>query len=149
VSNLLHGTSHGRSLAIFDYRYTIGRGKQTRTLHTTVLHIQFDGSPLPHFALRAESVWDKIAATFGSHDIDFDTHPQFSRKYLLRSDDDAAIRDVFTPPILEYFEAHPGLNIEAWNQTLLFYRLGKRVKPDEINTFLSDGLSLLTLFSRA
>jgi hypothetical protein len=149
VSNLLHGTSHDRSLAIFDYRYTIGRGKQTRTLHTTVMQVQFDGPALPHFWLRAESVWDKIASKFGSHDIDFDTHPQFSRKYLLRGDNEVAVRAVFTPTVLEYFEAHPGLNIEAWGQSLLFYRLGKHVKPDEVNDFLADGLSLLGLFNRA
>jgi hypothetical protein len=149
VSNLLQGTSHGRSLAIFDYRYTTGSGKHAHTWHTTVLHIQFDGPPLPHFALRAENIWDKITSKFGGHDIDFETHPAFSGKYLLRGDNDADIRAVFTPTILEYFEAHAGLNVEAWGQTLLFYRLGKRVKPEEVNAFLADGLSLLALFNRA
>lgn len=149
VSNLLQGTSDNRALAIFDYQYTTGSGKHRHTWHTTVLQIQFDGPELPQFSLRAESLWDKIASKFGSHDIDFDTHPTFSKKYVLRGENEPNIRAVFTPPILDYFEAHPGLNIEAWGQTLLFYRLGKHVKPEEVNAFLADGLALLSLFNRA
>lgn len=149
AANLIHGTSHDRGLAIFDYRYTTGSGKHAHTWHTTVFQVQFDGPALPRFSLRAENLLDKIASKFGSHDIDFDSHPQFSRKYLLRGENEPEVRSVFTVPILEYFEARPGLNIEAWEQTLLFYRLGKRVKPEEINNFLADGLTLLALFNRA
>lgn len=149
ISNLLHGTSNDRALAIFDYQFTTGSGKHAHTWHTTVMQIQFDGPELPRFSLCQESVWHKIGGLFGKNDIDFDTHPKFSRRHLLRGDDESAIREVFTPDILDYYEAHPGLNTEVCGNTLLFYRQGKKVKPHNVGPFLADGLALLPLFNRA
>jgi hypothetical protein len=147
VFNLMQGASGDRGLAIFDYQFVTGSGKSTKTWRYTVLCIQFDGQAAPTFSLRPENFGDKIISWFRSSDIDFDTHPTFSKRYLLRGDDEAAVRALFTPPVLEYFEDRKALCAEAMGQTLLVYRLG-RVPPQNIGTHLGDGLELLSLINR-
>jgi hypothetical protein len=144
---MLHGTSGARALVIFDFYYVTGSGKHAQTWQTTALKIQFEGTELPYFSLRPEGIWDKVTDWYGHQDIDFDTHPAFSRKYHLRGDDEAQIRAVFTPQVLGYFEAHPGLNLEAYGRTIMFYRLGKRVSPKDIRDFLASGLELMPLLT--
>ena len=147
VLNLMQGAADERGLAIFDYQFVTGSGKSAKTWHYTVLCIRFDGQPAPTFSLRPENLGDKILGWFRSHDIDFDTHPTFSKRYVLYGEDEIAVRNLFTPTVLEYFEERKSLSAEAIGQTLLVYRLG-RVPPEDIGAHLGDGLELLSLISR-
>jgi hypothetical protein len=104
---------------------------------------------MPGFLLRPEGTWDKISKWFGSADIDFNTRSQFSRSYVLRGEDEQAIRAIFADPLLEYFEQHPGLSIEGTGNTLLVYRLGKCVPPAGVSQFLSIAFELQSLFYAA
>ena len=64
-------------------------------------------------------------------DIDFDTHPAFSASYFLNAQDDAAARALFRREVLDYFERHPGLHVEGNGDTLLLYRSGRMLGPEE------------------
>ena len=82
----MRGSNEGREIAVFDYQYVTGYGKsRKRTVCSTVACLRSDGPPLPGFTLRPEGTWDKISSWFGGADIDFDTHPKFSRSFVLRS----------------------------------------------------------------
>jgi hypothetical protein len=144
--NLMRGSNEGREIAVFDYQYVRGHGKNRRTVCSTVACLRSDGPPLPGFLLRPEGAWDKISNLFGGADIDFDTHPKFSRSFVLCSQSESAVRALFTPWVLEYFEQHPGISAEGSNDTVLFYRHGKRVPPEGVNEFLADAFELLSLF---
>jgi hypothetical protein len=48
--------------------------------------------------------------------------------------------------VLEYFEQRSGISAEGSNDTLLFYRLRKRVPPEGVNQFLADAFESLSLF---
>ena len=144
--NLMRGSNEGREIAVFDYQYVTGHGKSRRTVCSTVASLRSDGPPLPGFTLRPEGTWDKISSWFKSADIDFDTHPKFSRSFVLRGENDSAVRTLFTPAVLEYFEQHPGISAEGSNDTLLFYRHGKHVPPEGVNQFLADAFESLSLF---
>jgi len=146
VSNLLRGSSGGREVDIFEYRYTTGSGKSTHHWRQSVIRFRLDGAALPAFSLRPEHVWHKIGAWFGYQDIDFDAYPAFSRKYLLRGNDENAIRDLFTNEVLAYYEQHAGLSTEGAGDTLLFYRHSRRVPPEKLRGFIEEGLKVLTLF---
>jgi hypothetical protein len=144
--NLMRGSSEGREIAVFDYQYVKGYGRSRRVISSTVACLRSDGPPLPSFLLRPKGAWDKISNVFGGADIGFDTHPNFSRSFVLRSQRESAVRTLFTPQVLEYFEQHPGISAEASNDTLLFYRNGKRVPPDGVSQFLADALETQSLF---
>src|SRR6476620_446543 len=132
IMNLMRGSNEGREIAVFDYQYVTGHGKSRRTVSSTVACLRSEGTALPGFTLRPEGTWDKLSSVFGRADIDFDAHPKFSRSFVLDGEDESAVRTFFTPPVLEYFEQHPGISAEGSNDTLLFYRQGKQVPPEGV-----------------
>jgi len=146
--NVMSGLADEIEITIFDYRYTIGAGKHQHTHNQTVVLLKSAVLDVPPFSLKPQNVLHNIGKAFGYQDIDFDSHPAFSRKYLLRSADELAIREVFTADILEYYEARPGLSTEAGGDRLLFFRASKKVKPEDLPTFLKDGFHIYTLFKR-
>ena len=145
MSNLLRGRAGGIELNIFDYRYTTGSGKSQRTWNETVFAARCQEMDLPQFSMRPETVWSKIGTWFGFKDIDFDSHPTFSRTYYLKGADEEEIRKIFRPEVLEYFEAHAGLNVEGLGDVIL-YHTTKRRKPEQIRAFMTDGFAILKLF---
>jgi hypothetical protein len=82
---------------------------------------------------------------FGFQDIDFDEHPVFSKKYLLRGRNVPAIRELFTEEVLTFYEGVDGVSTEANGNRLLYYRHGKRIKPLEIRDFLEEGFKALAV----
>jgi hypothetical protein len=148
IRNLLRGTVRDSNVAIFDYRYTVGGGKHQQTHDQTVISLQLQGRSLPAFSMRPEHVWHKLGSMMGYQDIDFDTNPVFSKQYLLRGPDDAAIRSVFTSRVLMFFESEPGLCVEADGRTLIVYRHSVRAKPEVLRESVEKGIQIAGLFQR-
>ncbi len=98
---------------------------------------------IPDFVLAPENLFHKIGQAFGYQDIDFESHPDFSKRYLLRGPDEAAIRAAFAPAALSYLEQHVGWHVEVKDETAAVYRAGKRVKPEDLPTFLEDARAIL------
>ena len=144
--NLLRGRTQDLEVAIFDFRYITGSGKHSHTWNQTVIAFQFDGPALPTFSLRPENIGHRISAWFGYQDINFDSHRNFSRKYLLRGSDENAIRALFTANVLDFYEDKHGLSTEGSGNTLLFYRHAKKVRPEAIRTLMEEGFGILSLF---
>jgi hypothetical protein len=145
--NLLRGEASGLEVAIFDYSYTVGAGKHQQTWNQTVVCFHLPDADLPQFSLRPESIWHKIGQWFGYQDINFDSHPAFSKNYLLRGGDEEAIRELFTPDVLEFYEGQTGLSTEGGGSRLLYYRHGKRGDPKDARSLLEQGFKVLALFS--
>jgi hypothetical protein len=148
VTNLLRGRSNNLEVAIFDYRFVTGSGKHKHTWNQTVISFRFDGPALPTFSLRPENFGHKIGKWFGYQDINFESHPDFSRKYLVRGSQEQAIRELFTTKVLDYYQDKSGLSTEGSGNTLLFYRHAKRVQPPAIRSFMEEGFEVLLLFHR-
>jgi hypothetical protein len=145
LRNLMRGKSRSIEAAIFDYSYVIGGGRSSRTVRQSVISFQSDALSLPYFTLGSKSFWNKMDSLLGRHNIEFETHPEFSNKYLLRGSDADAVRTIFTDQVLDYFEQTPGWSVEGAANRLLLYKLSKRVPPPEIAAFLEDGLKVLSL----
>jgi len=144
--NIMSGVAQGINVRIFDYRYTTGSGKNSHTYYQTVIAFETDSLNVPVFRLTPESVFHKIGTAFGMQDIDFDSHPEFSRRYLLKGEDEDGIRAMFTPSVLSFFEEHEKLCVEGNRQRLLVYRASRRVKPELWQSFLQEGFGILALF---
>ena len=145
VRNIMNGTANDIAVTIMDYQYTTGGGKNSHTRKQTVIAFQSSLLHLPSFALRPEHLFHKIGKAFGYQDIDFDAHPTFSKRYLLRGADEDAIRATFTDEVLSYYDQSKGLSTEADGDTLLFYRPSKRVKPKDIQSLLAQGFAVFGL----
>lgn len=146
VRNLLRGQAGGLEVSIFDYSYVTGHGKHRHTWRQTVLAFDIDDADLPAFSLRPETMFHKVGQWFGYKDIDFETHAEFSRKYLLRSSEEEAVRGLFDDRVLEYYESNPNVCTEGRGGRLVYYRALKRIDPSEVRTFLEEGFRVLALF---
>ncbi len=146
AKNLLNGSVKAIDVTIFDYRYTIGSGKNSHTRSQTVILFKSNLLHLPLFTLRPENLFHKIGKAFGYQDIDMESHPAFSDKYLLRSKDEQACRELFTENILEYYDQHQGLSTEGGGDRILFYRASKKVRPEGMQSFLEEGIQVFSLF---
>ncbi|MCK5157349.1 MAG: hypothetical protein KAQ69_13055 [Spirochaetales bacterium] len=146
VSNVMNGRVNETDISIFDYRYITGSGKNSHTWRQTVILFQSSQQQLPSFVLRPENVFHKIGSTFGYKDINFDSHPTFSKQYLLRGTDEKAIRKTFRNKVLAYFDEHNKLSTEGDGDKLLFYRHSKRVSPQNVKIFQEEGFRVLKLF---
>ena len=148
IRNLLRGTVRDSNISIFDYQYTVGVGKHRHTWSQTVISLQLQGRNLPAFTMRPENVFHKLGSMMGYQDIDFEINPVFSKKYLLRGPDDAAIRSVFTSRVLMFFESEPGLCVEADGRKLIVFRHSVRAKPETLRESVEKGVQIAGLFQR-
>ena len=150
IINVLRGKTADLDMAIFDYRYTTGGGKSQQTHTQTVLCFNSDALFVTPFVMRPETFWQRIGMSLlGGQDIDFDSHPDFSKKFLLRGDDEDAIRATFTPEILEHFEILPGISVEGDGNLLIYYRNGTIIATDKVRGFMEEGFDTLTLFTKS
>lgn len=137
VSNLIEGDSGDVTLRIFDYKFTTGSGKQTRHLVQTIASLKSSQLNIPSLTIHPEGFLSRVGSKMGFQDIDFDSHPTFSKMFVLKGDNEEAIRNFLTPAALEYFEAHQGISLEASGDTLFFYNPNRRIKPEEIKDLLA------------
>lgn len=134
--------------ALFEYRYTVGGGKNSHTYRQTVMAFELPRRTLPAFELRPEGVFHKIGAAFGYQDIDLENMPEFSKLYLLRGADEGEIRRTFHHDVAYHFEKHPGWSVEAEGGWIVVYRLGKRVKPEALREFVQDADQIASVLGR-
>lgn len=143
IRNFFAGEMDGMRAAVFDYSYTVGSGKHQQTWNQTVVYLDAGTLDLPSFSLRPENVFHRIATVFGYQDIDLQSRPDFSRKYLLRGPDEGAVRAAFQDDVMEFYEQRPKCCSEAQGQQLFFWRAGKIVPPEQVPALIDEGRHLL------
>lgn len=149
IKNMLWGTTQSLSVAIFDYEYVTGQGKHRKFHQQTVIRLLVPDFDVPTFAMRPESFLHRIGKFFGIQDINFESHPEFSRQYLLQGEDVEGIRDLFTEEILDYFEEVSGYCVEGSGQRIVLYEAGKRSEPEHVRDVLERGFEVLNVFKSA
>ena len=146
ITNMLHGESNDVELAVLDYRYTVGSGKNSHTYRQSVVYFRTPVPTLPKFAVRPEGFFHKIGGAFGYQDIDFESHPEFSRSYLLRGADEEAIRELFDEKRISFFESQKKICVEGGGDQLIFYRQRNRIDPEKVEELMQEGFQVLGLF---
>ncbi len=142
ISNMIYGETEDVVMGVFDYRYTIGSGKNSHTHRQSVAFFRSPDLHLPVFDMRPQSIFHGIGKVFGYQDIDFDSHPAFSKAFLLRGPNETAIRAAFRPEILMLFEKKQGVCVEGRQNDLVFYRHSKRVKPEQVKELMNEGFQI-------
>ncbi len=145
LRNLVIGDAGEIVIAIFDYQYTVGGGKNSQTWRQTVASLQSAALQLPAFTMRPESLFDRLGAVFGSQDIDIETDPVFSRMFVLKSDHENQVRKLFDESLLDFFKRKQGISVEATTGQLIMYYSAKRVKPHLLKSFLQEAYEVYGL----
>jgi hypothetical protein len=142
LTNLMTSPGGDPRAVVFDYTYTTGGGKSQQTHRQTVIYAVSDQLRLPTFSLRPQHFLHTIGKAFGYQDIDIEHRPTFSEMFLLRGDNEAAVRAAFNERATEFFEQRRGVCAAGTGRELLYWRAGKRAHPDEIETLMTEGLEL-------
>lgn len=137
TKNLMVGKWGGFDLKVLDYSYVTGGGKNSHTWSQTVAVFTTKRN-FPTFEMRPEGILERIGDFFTGGDIDFESHPDFSRRFVLRGAMPEKVRKLFSPALLTFCE---GLPSEKWHaegcaSELIFYRSDQSVDPDQIEAFL-------------
>ncbi|HTH46369.1 MAG TPA: hypothetical protein VMB21_02555 [Candidatus Limnocylindria bacterium] len=97
------------------------------------------GLLLPRFGLEPEGIVDKL---LDRPDVDFESHPEFSRRYRLWGMSELTLRTLFRPALLDFFSERPGWSLEAQGGWLLLCRKDSLVSAEELPVFVRDVLEL-------
>ena len=170
---VLVGDVNGVRLTLADYIFHRGT-RRSKTKEATLLTIQKSSLNLPPFTLMP-SGWliDSLSSRVGYRDINFDSHPQFSKQYLLRAFDEGdqgneisrfeeasssafkeggneqLVRELFSNELLDVLETNSGVSLEGrGNQFILRRFNNQRVPADDLTAFVELGVKVLSLLAR-
>ncbi len=148
-NNIMIGKKDGINWTIFDYMYTVGYGKSQKTYNQTIGVAKIENLSIPQFSLGPENFFHKIGEKFGMQDIDFPEKPEFSKKFLLKGENENAIRELFTNEPIRMFEQFPRpFMMEGLGNSILIYRSLRRIKPEELIQFIDESSGLIKAFRK-
>jgi hypothetical protein len=139
--NVLRGEAHGLETMVFDYHDTLRVGTYTYRLQLSVVHFFKASANWPDFRLRPRH----RSEVPGSSDIAFEDDPEFSKRYVLQSENAEATRALFNDDVREFFAGRPGVWVEAAGPRLI-YSTGKMLDPAQLQAFLAEGFEVLNVF---
>ncbi len=145
--NLLRGSVAGLDTVIADR--TTGSGKSTST--STIAAFKF-ANPLPNFMLCGESFLWHVAEKLGYSDIDIEGAPDFSRRFFLHGENEAAVRSLFKLEVTQAFEQwneKKAPSVYGSGQWLVICYLGRVIPPAELREFLQQCEVVAQGFRRA
>jgi carbonic anhydrase len=148
ITNAMYGETDGVKSALFDYEYVVGSGKNRTIYRQSVVYFESADLNLPFFSLRQENALYKLISAFGYQDIDFGNRPEFSKRYLLRGPDEAAVRGVFNDVVFAFYETNKGTSTDGGGNQLFVFRLAHRIAPLEAQSFVNWALQVKNLFGR-
>jgi hypothetical protein len=150
VSNVLEvARTDELNFVLFEYEFTVGYGKSQHTPHQTVGRMRAPLLKLPSFLLFPETLFSKIGVMFGRTDVNFPDSPDFSDQYILRGQDEPALRAIFSPALRNALTPLDHLTIEGADDVLFIFRMGRRVKPDDLLARIEEDKKILALFFEA
>ena len=130
---------------VFDYSYTTGvTNDSLNTTSQTVAAFRLPGRNIPSFELTPEGLLQRAASVFGYQDIDFENAPEFSKRFVLRGEDEAATRAFFTPSILAALVSLTNVKytVEAVGSSVAVYRPKVVVPGKRLSGFLADAAAI-------
>jgi hypothetical protein len=115
----------------FHYQTESSDGKKTTT-HTHLLSYVILESPFlgaPDLFIRGEGFFDRIASAIGFDDIDFES-VEFSRKFIVKSNDKRFAYDVVSPAMMEFMLATTPPTVDFQRGVCCLYH-GSVLEPED------------------
>lgn len=142
----ISGVFNGRSFTAFEYQYATGAGRQRMAFNLAMIHWQLSGVSLPYFTLEPGSAYlFRIGQV--PQEVDFPEDKPFSKAYVLKGQDPAAIRALFTPERRAAFIGAPKHQVAAGGQELFVWQDHGLPPPDQFDAFLNEGTRVLEIFA--
>ena len=91
-------------------------------------------------------MFQKLGSAIGFKDINFQDHPDFSKRFHLTGQDEHAIRGLFTDDLIQYIQEGGKLAVEADGQSMIVYKSGTLRQAQDIPQFLEEALEVNNQF---
>jgi hypothetical protein len=126
ANNAITGKYIDNSIRIFNYSYTVGSGKNSRTSRFTVCEVEIEKTQFPHIFLKSDSMWrhSKKDAFGQDKDVRIKLNKEFEDKFELYATQDYEIEvlQIFTPELLKILtDQGSHFSIEFAENKIYFY----------------------------
>ncbi len=146
--NVLSKYTAAGKFEISDITLSEGARQEQSDTQITLLQISETDFMIPDFALEPEGLWSKFSELVNGKDIDFKSFPTFSSKYYLRGNQEEAIREFFSEPLIHFLENREEMHIECHKNKLLFYKKRDLLNAAEIQFLISFAEELMAIASK-
>ena len=96
-------------------------------------------SNVPEFYMQKTGIADFLKTAIGNDDINFDSHPVFSKKFELRSQNEEQVRTFFNTHVLSRLEVFDLAYLSGNGTELLFHQSNKILEKDQILNLIAIG----------
>lgn len=142
VNKILKGEISGVNIIVSECSYRIGKGKN----EFPVFIFMHESLALPKLIIESESYLDKIIAKM---DIDFSSHPEFSKKFKLHGEDEYKIKKILNEEFLSIYEELKFTQcMETTDGKVIFFDFTESYKPKKIPDKLKTYVRLITLMKK-
>lgn len=142
ILNHLSGSTDVAAIHILDFQYTVGSGKNSASKRQTVVALVSDELQVPGFDLAPESIFSRFTEMFGVQDIDFESHPEFSNKFILQANDVDAVRRFLDRVLLDLFCQKPDIYLSVRPGFLCVYRPDQLAPPEKLKERMAEGFEI-------
>jgi len=145
--NILSKYTEVGKIEVSDITLTEGARQEQSDTKITVVQVSETDILAPDFALEPEGLWSKFSELVNGKDIDFNSFPEFSKKYYLRGHKEELVREFFSNTVIRFLENHQEMHIECHKNKLLFYKKRDLLSASEITlivSFVEDLMAMLT-----
>ncbi len=111
--------------------------------------VKISGLPsVPKFYMHKADFVDKLKDALGKDDIDFESNPEFSNNYVLRSDGmETEVRAMFTDALMAHINANGSHFMSGNGKDLLLHFDDKLLSVDEIKQLIDAAKQLVKLLN--
>jgi hypothetical protein len=133
------------SVKLFDYRFTTGGGKNSKTHRQTVIAFESAQLDLDGFTIRPNQFFDAVRERFGKKSIDMRDEAFDGRfnVYAHQDGQEDAVRELVTADLRYALLNQDGRSIvEGAGNRLLVWRQGDRVAADQVLRAIEEAMRL-------
>jgi MFS superfamily sulfate permease-like transporter len=146
--NILEKYIDNAKISISDITLTEVALQAKTDTHITVVYISEFDLHIPDFAFEPERLWSSFTKLIKGKDIDFKEFPAFSEKFYLRGENEAAVREFFSEPLIRFLEESESVHLECHRNKLLFYAKRDLLEASEIENLVSYAERALKVISQ-
>lgn len=126
--HMLRGEVDGQPVLVADYSAAYGIGTSAAVYDQTVIILPDVADELPDLLIYPKDWLNVFEKVFGERQIQVTTDAKFSRSFVLKGEDEAAVLAVVTPKVHSLCLEDPTVTVEVREGWLYVTRL-KRVQP--------------------
>ncbi len=141
VFNRCEAYEKGVRYQLFDVEYYEGAFIAKQVYRTTALLIHLNRE-VPRFTLDKEGLFHRAAELIGFSFIELEDHPDFSRRFLLKGENEKAIKAFFNRDLVRFFESNPYYHVQSTYDSLLVFKRERLASISEVKALLDYGKRL-------